>query len=308
MNEKKIQLSDEVAEALAAGKPVVALESTIIAHGMPHPQNVETALAVEGILRQAGVVPATIAILDGRMRVGLDAGEIDFLGKGKGILKAGDRDIPFVLARRLNAATTVSASLALASAAGIHVFVTGGIGGVGPEGYKTLDISSDLTAMADYPCITVCAGAKAFMDIPGTLEYLESLRVGVIGWRTHYFPLFYTRGSSHRIEWTVQSGAEVAEIFAEKLAIGHRGGLLVGVPLEDDTALSMEETRAAIDAALEQAARAGISGKGVTPFILTAIKEATGGRSLEANISLVKNNAHAGAEIAVALAKRLANP
>ena len=197
MNKTDIEVRKDVAEGLKNGAPIVALESTIIAHGMPYPQNVETALAVEEIVRQAGAIPATIAILNGKMRVGLTREEIEFIATDKHILKASDRDIPFILAKQLSAATTVSASLAIANAAGIHVFVTGGIGGVGPDGYKTMDISSDLIALADYPCITVCAGAKAFMDIPATLEYLETNRVCVAGYNTPNFPLFYTRGSNY---------------------------------------------------------------------------------------------------------------
>jgi pseudouridine-5'-phosphate glycosidase len=304
MIKDNIVISNEVKQALRCGKAVVALESTIIAHGMPYPQNMETALAVEAIVREAGAIPATIAILKGQMRVGLTREEIEFLSTEKTILKAGDRDIPFILAKKLHAATTVSASLAIASAAGIKVFVTGGIGGVGPEGYKTMDISSDLIALADYPCITVCAGAKAFMDIPATLEYLETNRVAVVGYRTRYFPLFYTRDSRYKIDWSVENASEAAEIFRQKLINQHPGGLLVGVPLDDSSALTYEETQKAIKSALNEMEKKGVSGKEVTPFILKAIKAATGGRSLTANIALIKNNARVGGEIAVALANK----
>ena len=301
MIKKNIVISKEVQQALRRGKAVVALESTIIAHGMPYPQNMETALAVEGIVREAGAIPATIAIIGGTMKVGLTQEEIEFLSTDKTILKASDRDIPFILAKKLHAATTVSASLAIASAAGIKVFVTGGIGGVGPEGYKTMDISSDLIALADYPCITVCAGAKAFMDIPATLEYLETNRVAVVGYKTKSFPLFYTRDSRYTIDWSVENAAEAAEIYFQKQVNQHGGGLLVGVPLQDEDALSYEETQIAIKSALKEMEKKSISGKEVTPFILTTIKAATGGRSLTANIALIKNNARVGAEIAVAL-------
>ncbi len=303
MNTLDLEIRKDVASALKLGTPVVALESTIIAHGMPYPQNVETALAVEEIVRQAGALPATIAILNGKMKVGLTREEIETVATDKNMLKASDRDIPFILARKLSAATTVSSSLAIAAAAGIQVFVTGGIGGVGPEGYRTLDISSDLIALADYPCITVCAGAKAFMDIPATLEYLETNRVGVIGYQTDMFPLFYTRGSQFKIDWRADDVADVARVFHAKAAHEHKGGLLVGVPLADEDALSYEETRRAIELALEQIAKAGITGKEVTPFILAAIKNATGGKSLTANIALIKNNARVGGEIAAALAR-----
>jgi pseudouridine-5'-phosphate glycosidase len=305
MNKSEIEIRKDVAEALRSGAPVVALESTIIAHGMPYPQNVETALAVEEIVRQTGAIPATIAILNGRMKVGLTRQEIEFIATDQNILKASDRDIPFILAKKLSAATTVSASLAIASAVEIKVFVTGGIGGVGPEGYKTMDISSDLIALADYPCITVCAGAKAFMDIPATLEYLETNRVGVVGFRTQYFPLFYTRGSHFKLDWSVDSPEEAAEIFRAKLLHGHQGGLLVGVPLADEDALSYEETKRAIDVALAQIKAQGITGKEVTPFILASIKKETGGKSLIANIALIKNNARVGGEIATALSGKL---
>ena len=272
---------------------------------MPYPQNVETALAVEEIVRQSGAIPATIAIISGKMKVGLTRDEIEYVATEKNMLKACDSDIPFIIARKLHAATTVSASLAIAAAVNVKVFVTGGIGGVGPEGYKSLDISSDLSALADYPCITVCAGAKAFMDIPATLEYLETNRVGVIGYGTHYFPLFYTRGSQYKIDWSADTAGEVADIFRAKLEHEHKGGLLVGVPMNDAEALSFEETQRAIDAALGQIKKKGIVGKEVTPFILAAIKKETGGKSLTANISLVKNNARVGGEIAVALSNRL---
>ncbi len=301
---KNIEISSEVRKAIEQGAPVVALESTIIAHGMPYPQNLETALAVEAIVRETGAIPATIAIIGGTMKVGLSREEIEFFSTDKTILKASDRDIPFILAKKLHAATTVSASLAIASAAGIHVFVTGGIGGVGPEGYKTMDISSDLIALADYPCITVCAGVKAFMDIPATLEYLETNRVAVVGYKTNNFPLFYTRNSRYKIDWSADSAADAAEVYYQKQINQHKGGLLVGVPLESDEALTYEETQAAIAVALHELNNKGVTGKEVTPFILTTIKEATKGKSLTANIALIKNNARVGGEIAVEFAKK----
>jgi len=301
---KNIEIGDAVRKAIKQGDPVVALESTIIAHGMPYPQNLETALAVEEIVRQTGAIPATIAIIGGTMKVVLSREEIEFFSTDKTILKASDRDIPFILAKKLHAATTVSASLAIATAVGINVFVTGGIGGVGPEGYKTMDISSDLIALADYPCVTVCAGVKAFMDIPATLEYLETNRVAVVGFKTKNFPLFYTRDSRYQIDWSANSAADAAEIFYQKLVNQHKGGLLVGVPLESEDALSYEETQSAIKIAIKELDKKGITGKGVTPFILSTIKEATKGKSLTANIALIKNNARVGGEIAVELAKK----
>lgn len=305
MNKHEIEIRKDVADALRTGAPIVALESTIIAHGMPYPQNVETALAVEEIVRQAGAIPATIAIREGKMKVGLTRDEIEWIATDKNVLKASDRDIPFILARKLSAATTVSASLAIASAVGINVFVTGGIGGVGPDGFQTLDISSDLIALADYHCITVCAGAKAFMDIPATLEYLETNRVGVIGYQTQNFPLFYTRGSQYKLDWSAETPEEVVDIYKAKMLHEHKGGLLVGVALADEDALSYEETRWAIDVALADIKTKGIVGKEVTPFILASIKKETDGKSLTANIALIKNNASVGGKIAVALAQKL---
>ncbi len=305
MNKHEIEIRKDVADALRTGAPIVALESTIIAHGMPYPQNVETALAVEEIVRQAGAIPATIAIREGKMKVGLTRDEIEWIATDKNVHKASDRDIPFILARKLSAATTVSASLAIASAVGINVFVTGGIGGVGPDGFQTLDISSDLIALADYHCITVCAGAKAFMDIPATLEYLETNRVGVIGYQTQNFPLFYTRGSQYKLDWSAETPEEVADIYKAKMLHEHKGGLLVGVALADEDALSYEETRWAIDVALADIKTKGIVGKEVTPFILASIKKETDGKSLTANIALIKNNASVGGKIAVALAQKL---
>lgn len=305
MNKHEIEIRKDVADALRTGAPIVALESTIIAHGMPYPQNMETALAVEEIVRQAGAIPATIAIREGKMKVGLTRDEIEWIATDNNVLKASDRDIPFILARKLSAATTVSASLAIASAVGINVFVTGGIGGVGPDGFQTLDISSDLVALADYHCITVCAGAKAFMDIPATLEYLETNRVGVIGYQTQNFPLFYTRGSQYKLDWSAETPEEVAEIYKAKMLHEHKGGLLVGVALADEDALSYEETRWAIDVALADIKTKGIVGKEVTPFILASIKKETDGKSLTANIALIKNNASVGGKIAVALAQKL---
>ncbi|MDP3450042.1 MAG: pseudouridine-5'-phosphate glycosidase [Anaerolineaceae bacterium] len=305
MNKHEIEIRKDVADALRTGAPIVALESTIIAHGMPYPQNMETALAVEEIVRQAGAIPATIAIREGKMKVGLTRDEIEWIATDNTVLKASDRDIPFILARKLSAATTVSASLAIASAVGINVFVTGGIGGVGPNGFQTLDISSDLVALADYHCITVCAGAKAFMDIPATLEYLETNRVGVIGYQTQNFPLFYTRGSQYKLDWSAETPEEVADIYKAKMLHEHKGGLLVGVALADEDALSYEETRWAIDVALADIKTKGIVGKEVTPFILASIKKETDGKSLTANIALIKSNASVGGKIAVALAQKL---
>ncbi|MGJ5818055.1 pseudouridine-5'-phosphate glycosidase [Paludibaculum fermentans] len=293
-----------IAPRIRASKlPVVALESTIIAHGMPYPVNVETALEVEAIVAEEGATPATLGILGGRIIVGLSEAEIRRMGSEEGVLKACERDIPMAVAQGRNAAVTAGASIAIASGAGIRVFVTGGIGAVGPNAGKDFDISADLPAIAGYPVITVCAGAKAFMDIAATLEWLETQRVPVATWGSDDFPLFYSRSSGCSSGWRVDSAEEVASVFAVKRRLGLDGGLLVAVPLPQEQALPEDVTRAAIRGALEQATAAGISGKALTPFLLSRIKELTGGRSLESNIALIRNNARVGAQIAAALGR-----
>jgi pseudouridine-5'-phosphate glycosidase len=303
MNNKLIKIRPDVRQAIEEGRPVVALESTIIAHGMPYPDNFNTAMDVEGIIRKAGALPATIAVLNGEMTVGLTEDEVRFLATAKEVHKATERDLPFIIARKLHAAVTVGSSLTIAAAAGIRVFVTGGIGGVGIDAGKTFDISADLLAIAQYPVITVCAGAKAFMDIPATLEYLETQRVPVIAYQSPEFPFFYSRSSGVRVDWNLQSAGEIAQVYKAKAAIGQPGGMLVGVPLPEADALPKEVTQAAVQKALKHIADEGITGKAVTPFLLATIKEETGGKSLTANIALIKNNARVGAEIAVALSE-----
>ncbi|HRE49438.1 MAG TPA: pseudouridine-5'-phosphate glycosidase [Aggregatilineales bacterium] len=298
-----VTVHPEVREALAAGMPVVALESTIIAHGMPYPTNLEVAHRCEQLVREAGAVPATLAILGGVIRVGLSAPELEYFATSQTILKAVERDFPMILARKADAAVTAGSSLAIAAAAGISVFVTGGIGGVGASAAQDFDISADLLAIAEYPVLTVCSGTKAFMDIPATLEYLETLRVPVIGYRFAEFPMFYTRGSGVGLEWVAQSPAEVAAILAARLHLSTSGGVLLGVPVPETAELPAAESRAAIQAALAHLREKGISGKGVTPFVLNAIKEYTGAASLRANVALIENNARVGAEIAAAFAK-----
>lgn len=280
---------------------MVALESTIIAHGMPFPVNLETALAVERIIEEQGAVPATVGILGGCLIAGLSSAQIECIATGKGVLKACERDLPLAVAGKLNAATTAGASIAIAAAAGIRVFVTGGIGGVGPSAARDFDISADLPAIAHYPVIAVCAGTKAFMDVAATLEYLETLRVPVATWRSEEFPLFYCARSGCKSGWVVQSANEIAGVFAARLDLGMSGGLLVGVPLPEEHSLPEAEVRPAMDLALQKASQQGITGKALTPFLLAAIHEATAGRSLGANIALIKNNARVGAEIAVAV-------
>jgi len=302
MNAASFVISDEVRAALEAGRPVVALESTIIAHGMPYPENVATALAVEGIVRARGAVPATIGILDGRIRIGMSAAEIERMGTAAGVMKACERDIALAVARRADAATTAGASLALAATAGIRVFVTGGIGAVGPNASKDLDISADLPALAEYDAVTVCAGAKAFMDIAATLEWLETQRVMVGTWRADEFPLFFLRSSGLKSPWRVDTAEEVAGVFRARRELGLKGGILLAVPLAEEEAMGAAEAQAAMAEALRWAEAGGVSGKELTPFLLGKIKEITGGRSLASNIALIRNNAVIGAEVAVALA------
>ncbi len=304
MNREALRIAAHVAEALDTGRAVVALESTIIAHGMPYPVNRDTALAVERIVREGGAVPATLGMLDGEIVVGLSAEEIEIMATAKGVEKAGERDLPVLAARGKHAAVTAGASISIAAAAGIEVFVTGGIGGVGPMAARDFDISADLPAIAEYPVITVCAGTKAFMDVPATLEYLETARVPVATYRTDDFPLFYSRSSGVRSPWRVEEAEEIAAAWAAQKRLGRAGGFLVGVPVPEESALPEDRTRAAIAVAMDQIAAAGITGKAVTPFLLAAIKEATEGKSLAANIALIRNNAAVGAAIAVALRGR----
>jgi pseudouridylate synthase len=277
--------------------PIVALESTIIAHGMPYPANVETALAVEQIIRDAGAEPMTLGILNGELIAGMTPDQIEQLATRPGVWKACERDIPLALARRADAALTAGASLSVAARHGIEVFVTGGIGAVGPTASRDFDISADLPAIAEYKVLTVCAGAKAFMDIAATLEWLETHRVPVGVWQSSDFPLFYSRRSGIPAPWIVSDAAEAAAVFQAR----QNGGLLIAVPLPESDALPEEETRAAITTALAAAEAAGIHGKSLTPFLLNRIKEKTMGRSLSANIALIRNNARVGAAIAKAL-------
>ena len=302
MRREALQIASEVEAALTMGTPIVALESTIIAHGMPYPMNRDTALEVEKIVRDAGAVPATIGILKGEIRVGLSAEEIELFSTDHSVAKAGERDIPLAVANKAHAATTAGASIAISAAAGISIFVTGGIGGVSPTASTDFDISADLKAIEQYPVITVCAGAKAFMDVAATLEYLETLRVPVATYRSERFPLFYCRDSGCRTDWTVQDAAEIARAFFTKERLEISGGMLVGVPLPAQDALEESVVREAIQGGLAKARDAGTRGKALTPFLLAAISETTSGRSLTANIALIKNNAKVGAEVAKALA------
>ena len=299
-----LDIAPEVKEALDAGKPVVALESTIISHGMPYPQNVETALKVEEIIRECGAVPATIAIIGGRLKAGLSHEEIDYLGKtGAGIPKASRRDLPVLVAQGRDGACTVTTTMMIADMAGIRVFATGGIGGVHRGAETTMDISADLEELASTPVMVVCAGAKSILDLGLTLEYLETHGVTVVGYGTEELPAFYTTRSGFGVDYRMDSPAELAKAFHVKRELGLRGGLLVTNPIPAEYAMDKDTIDRAIAEAVEEAKANGIHGKETTPFLLAKIKDLTGGDSLESNIQLVFNNARLGAAAAVELAK-----
>ena len=285
---KYLDIAPEVAEALAAGKPVVALESTIISHGMPYPQNVETALKVESIIRECGAVPATIAIIGGRLKAGLSKEEIDYLGRtGAGIPKASRRDLPVLVAQGKDGACTVTTTMMIADMAGIRVFATGGIGGVHRGAQETFDISADLEELANTSVMVVCAGAKSILDLGLTLEYLETHGVTVIGYGTSELPAFYTRKSGFGVDYELDTPEQLAKAFHVKRELGLRG----------------EVIDKAIAEAVEDAKKDGIHGKATTPYLLAKIKDLTGGDSLDSNIQLVFNNARLGAAAAVELSK-----
>ena len=295
-----LDFSPEVAAAISSGKAVVALESTIISHGMPYPQNVETALLVEETVRQAGAVPATIAILNGRLKAGLTVDEIEQLGKrGTDVVKCSRRDLPFIVAREEDGATTVAATMIIAAMAGIQVFATGGIGGVHRGVEETMDVSADLDELSRSNVAVVCAGIKSVLDIGRTLEYLETKGVPVVGFQTDTLPAFYTRESSFPVDYRVESAAEVAAAITAKWEMGLDGGMVIAVPIPEEHALHSDEINAVIEEALAEMTRLGITGKEATPFLLARIADKTGGRSLAANIQLVINNARVAAKIAV---------
>ena len=299
---KYISVHRDVQKALDNGRPVVALESTIISHGMPYPQNVETARKVELIVRDSGAAPATVAILGGRLCVGLTAEQIEVLGKkGPAVHKASRRDIAVLAARGEDGATTVAATMAVAALAGVRVFATGGIGGVHRGAETTMDISADLEELAQTPVCVVCAGAKSILDLGLTLEYLETRGVPVIGYGTDELPAFYTRKSGFPVDFRMDSAAEIARAFAAKDALGFRGGMLVANPIPERHSMDADAISRAIEAAIEQARGQGIKGKALTPFLLDSIRAITEGKSLAANIELVYNNARLASAIACAL-------
>jgi len=298
MLNKYLEVSNEVSEALKAGKAVVALESTIISHGMPYPQNVETALKCEAIIRENGAVPATIGIIGGKLKAGLSKEEIDYMGKTKGIAKVSRRDIPYIIAKGLDGATTVASTMIIADLAGIKVFATGGIGGVHRGAETTMDISADLEELSGTSVAVVCAGAKSILDLGLTLEYLETKGVMVLGNETEELPAFYTRKSGFKVDYKVDTPKEFAEILKAKWDLGLKGGALIVNPIPEEYSMDENLITDVINKAIGEAAEHGIKGKETTPFLLAKVKEITEGASLVANIELVYNNSKLAAKIA----------
>lgn len=303
MLDRYLEIHPEVEKAIKEGKPVVALESTIISHGMPYPQNVETAIKVEEIVRENGAIPATIGIIKGKLKVGLSNEEIEYMGIAKNVLKVSRRDIPFIIAKKLDGATTVASTMIISALAGIKVFVTGGIGGVHRGAQETFDISADLMELAKTNVVVVCAGAKSILDIGLTLEYLETHGVPVVGYKTDEFPAFYTRKSGFKVDYKVDSAGELAEAIKAKWDLKLKGGLVVGNPIPEEYEMDYETINKAINDAIIEANEKGIKGKDTTPFLLSKIKQITEGKSLESNIQLVYNNAVVGSKLAVELSK-----
>ena len=299
-----LDVAPEVAEAVHGGKPVVALESTIISHGMPWPQNAETALRVEQLIRDEGAVPATIAVIGGRLKAGCTTDEIEYLGRrGYAVAKASRRDLPVLLARKADGACTVTTTMMIAHMAGISVFATGGIGGVHRGAETTMDISADLEELAQTPVMVICAGAKSILDLGLTLEYLETKGVPVIGFGTDELPAFYTRRSGFSVDYRIDTPEELADAFRAQRAIGLKTGMLVTNPIPEAYSMDKAVIDAAIDKAIAEAKALGIHGKETTPFLLAKIKDLTGGDSLDSNIQLVFNNARLAARTAAALCR-----
>lgn len=301
METKYLEIVPEVSKALANGEPVVALESTIISHGMPYPQNVETALKVEEIVRENGAIPATTAIIGGKLKCGLKKEEIEYLGKkGLEVTKCSRRDIPMAIARGFDGATTVATTMIIAHMAGVSIFATGGIGGVHRGAQETMDISADLEELANTPVMVVCAGAKAILDIPLTLEYLETKGVPILGYQTDKLPAFYTRESEFKVDYRVDSPEEAARAFEAQRGAGLHTGMLMANPIPEKFSMDEDIINKAINEAVKEAEEKGIKGKESTPFLLSKVKDITGGSSLDANIELVFNNAKVAAQIAKA--------
>lgn len=301
---KYMDINPEVEKALAEGRPVVALESTIISHGMPYPQNKETALQVEEIIRAEGAVPATMAIIQGRLKIGCTPEDIEYLGKkGLAVNKTSRRDLPILVAKKEDGATTVATTMILAAMAGIKVFATGGVGGVHRGAEVTMDVSADLEELAMTPVMVVCAGAKSILDLGLTLEYLETKGVPVIGYQTNELPAFYTSKSGFGVDYRLDSPEELAEAFHVKQELGMKGGMLVTNPIPEEYSMDPDVINTAIEQAVKESVEQGVKGKKITPFLLDRIQKITGGDSLASNIQLVFNNARLAARTAVALAK-----
>lgn len=298
---KFLDFKEEVRGALAENRPVVALESTIIAHGMPYPENLEVAREVENIIRECGAVPATIAIIKGKIKIGLSREEMELLATSEKVIKASRRDLSIIIANKLTASTTVSATMVAAHLAGIEVFVTGGIGGAHRGAEKTFDVSADLQELGRTPVAVVCAGAKAILDLSLTLEYLETMGVPVIGFRTDEFPAFYCRESGLKVDYTVNDEVEAAKVIKTQWSLGLKGGIVIANPIPEKFALPKDYMDRIIEESLKEAEKTGIKGKVLTPFLLNRINELSEGKSLKANIELIKNNACVGAKIARAL-------
>ncbi len=299
---KYLAIKPEVAHALQTKKAVVALESTIISHGMPYPKNMQTALQVEETVRAAGAIPATIALMNGQIKIGLTVDEIEMLAKqGTSVIKTSRRDIPYILSKKLTGATTVSATMIAAELAGIKVFATGGIGGVHRGAEKTFDISADLQELAHTNVAVVCAGIKSILDLGLTLEYLETMGVPVLGYQTKELPAFYTRKSGFEVDYKMDTPEEIADLLQTKWEVGLRGGVVIANPVPESDALDEIVMKQAIDKAIAEQQALGIKGKESTPFLLAKVKELTQGQSLVSNIQLVLNNARLAAQIAVNL-------
>lgn len=298
-----LDIKPEVREALEAGRPVVALESTILSHGMPWPENLDFAARVEEVVRAEGAVPATMAIMGGKLKVGLGEADLEVMCRAEGVGKVSRRDVPVYLATGKNGATTVATTMLIAELAGVRVFATGGIGGVHRHGEVTMDISADLQELAHTSVAVVCAGAKQILDIGRTLEYLETMGVPVIGVGTDEFPAFYCRRSGHKLDYAAKDEAEIAAILKAKWGLGLAGGVLIANPIAEEYGLDFDYMEGIIDVALKAADEAGVHGKDITPFMLAKVKELTGGESFKSNVELALNNARIAARIAVEYAK-----
>ena len=298
-----MRYSDEVKKAKAEGRPIVSLESTIISHGMPYPKNKETALALEAIIREEGAVPATIGIIDGEIVIGMNEEEIEAFSTRKGVRKVSKRDLPIVMARKEWGATTVSATILCSAMAGIDIFATGGIGGVHRGAEKTWDVSRDLYELGSEPTMVICSGAKAILDLPKTIEVLETQGVSVLSYESETFASFYSRSSGLPVDAVFRDPAEAAAILKARRDLGLTGGVLVSNPCPEEMALPNEYIEKAIDEAVKEAEEQKITGKAVTPFLLSRIATITGGESLETNMALVKNNARLAAKIALSYSK-----